>query len=755
MQEYLLLERSADGHVIRSGVIEGDHTGATLRVRWEGETTTEELRFDGRRHVRVAKRSLSHLALVDSEHLQKRLLDDPASLFLQRLRETGRAMNGADLRSDLQGLRLSTTAVSSAWKRSRQKLGKTDGIVTRGEGTKKTFQWRPAKDGATTADSAESQLVREPVNAPPNLDGAQTARQMDLAAWDSKDGASDPPREPGALPERILSADGPSHEVVPYEKKGPDGGAATLSSPKTELSHALNLTRQGLASLIDELADGDPGQSVDRVLGQKRSHALPSVAFAAVALLAGHIVAEDDIRFLERTPLKSAAFLDSLKESTLARLHTTASENEVRPMIGALRCVPKSDANLKELRLTPLPDIELRRLVMRADSELRRLGNGVPPEIHRSVRQLSSHVLHTPNDRHIDVITLLTVGRWLLEAGEGKSGSDRELRSLLADRLTATIRVSSRSEELSGEQLDVIRRLLEPLPFNMKGGRSGLLAVLARHYPPQLSDGRWWRGMTVDHLAVESHGDLGRALSQPEIGETVVAPMIKHHLDSASSRRQLSWALECPPVVADHIRPTTLVQALQRCTSFDPWFAEVINILGQTARIAALESDIECLRTEIQAAREDVDEANRQREDAVTQARREQEKALTAQREMRTIHDDHEQIRAAEDRQLRIDSMRAVAAIATTVEAGLGTLSPSQLRMRLHAVMERHDVEPLGQPGDLTSFDPDHHDPAEPLIGRGDPVEIVRVGWLWHVETGQEVVLQRALVARITVEETR
>jgi hypothetical protein len=107
---------------------------------------------------------------------------------------------------------------------------------------------------------------------------------------------------------------------------------------------------------------------------------------------------------------------------------------------------------------------------------------------------------------------------------------------------------------------------------------------------------------------------------------------------------------------------------------------------------------------------------------------------------------DDAKVRAARERQLKLDALHAVAELAGEVEelaydSGDAELIVERLRARVRAA----ELAQLGNPGDATTFDPRRHDAMGPRPADGAPVTVMRPGYAW-VENGSSLVLRKALV---------
>jgi hypothetical protein len=112
----------------------------------------------------------------------------------------------------------------------------------------------------------------------------------------------------------------------------------------------------------------------------------------------------------------------------------------------------------------------------------------------------------------------------------------------------------------------------------------------------------------------------------------------------------------------------------------------------------------------------------------------------------KTGTDDDSKVRAARERQFKLDALHAVAELAGEVEelaydSGDADLIVERLRARVRASA----LEQLGQPGDEAKFDPARHEVQGTRPAEGAAVTVVRPGYA-SAEGGTPLVLRKALV---------
>ena len=125
-----------------------------------------------------------------------------------------------------------------------------------------------------------------------------------------------------------------------------------------------------------------------------------------------------------------------------------------------------------------------------------------------------------------------------------------------------------------------------------------------------------------------------------------------------------------------------------------------------------------------------------------------QERDVLAER-VRANYREAAGVRAAQDRQARIDAARALAEVAMEVEelaaAGVaGTVTVERVR----AMVSGFGLAPIGRAGEVAGFDATRHTPIGEPVPAGSAVRVIRPGYSWH--TGdQDVLLARAQIAPV------
>jgi hypothetical protein len=111
-------------------------------------------------------------------------------------------------------------------------------------------------------------------------------------------------------------------------------------------------------------------------------------------------------------------------------------------------------------------------------------------------------------------------------------------------------------------------------------------------------------------------------------------------------------------------------------------------------------------------------------------------------------YDRAERRRAARERQARIDAMSTVAELAAEVEELTAKRASAEVLLEhTRALTGDRGLEAIGRAGETSPYDAKRHDPVGDVPDEGEPVIVIRPGYLWHAP-GEAVLISRALVSR-------
>lgn len=291
------------------------------------------------------------------------------------------------------------------------------------------------------------------------------------------------------------------------------------------------------------------------------------------------------------------------------------------------------------------------------------------------------------------------------------------------------------------ESVDVaaLATIAASLPLRPEGGRAALTAAAARIWPDQMVDARWWSGVSASALAECANGALGAATSLPAVAEQILGPLVRGEFSATTSRRRLALLLGWPTEFLAYVPAETVASAFRRVGT-DPLVGEWVAALSQDQRIAEMEQALADAGVEAKTAIERADRAERRASELAARCDH-------LENVLRQWHAESLSLRAAQQRQLQIDVIRALANLAAEVEelahAGAGG---DDLVDRVRTLVSNYELEPIGSAGAQVPFDPELHAPAFGAPTAGATVAVIRPGYRWRF-SDEEVFISKATVS--------
>ncbi|RQX05942.1 hypothetical protein [Micromonospora globispora] len=239
-----------------------------------------------------------------------------------------------------------------------------------------------------------------------------------------------------------------------------------------------------------------------------------------------------------------------------------------------------------------------------------------------------------------------------------------------------------------------------------------------------------------------NRGEVLDALtSRPTIADRLKRRMVVKALLRVSSRTRLAFLLGLPREFVADLPAEAFVAAFGRVAAADATVAEWLAALARDGRVDAMQREVDRLRTELSAAEGRAEAAERRVAELA-------DRCDQLEEALRVEYAEATSVRAAQDRQLQIDTIRALADLAAEMEEiAANHLEPELLVERVRALVAAQALEPVGLAGAKVSFDPAQHDPivGGPLAGA--EVMVIRPGYRWH-PTGGEILIHKALVSQ-------
>ncbi|GGM27795.1 hypothetical protein GCM10007977_031350 [Dactylosporangium sucinum] len=274
--------------------------------------------------------------------------------------------------------------------------------------------------------------------------------------------------------------------------------------------------------------------------------------------------------------------------------------------------------------------------------------------------------------------------------------------------------------------VDVVADAVSALPLRPGSGRVAVVAAAARLWPDRIADAIWWRGASLKDVVDCADGGLGGVTRLGAVGERVIRPLVNAELAGATTRRALSRLLGLPAEFARQLPGDAVAGMFRRIGRNDPIVGGWLDTLSDIERADALRREVDEVRTAAETA---VARA----EAAALEAAELRSRSDRLEEMLRSEHDEAVGLRSAQERQIRIDVVRALADLAAEVEElAADRTGPGVLADRVRAMVAANGLEPIGAAGADAPFDPALHKPIAGRPAPGTQVTIIRPGYRWR-----------------------
>jgi hypothetical protein len=698
----------------RQGEVLSKDPNNSYRVRWEDGTEEGEIRLgrrSGTEYVLVPMNGLRHLGFATPAVLTELLESRPVTLFLAALSESEKPQTGADLTRRVSSI--IAGEVGAAWKSARAEFEASDSVSASVQSPKR-YRWTGPRDGDLLPAALPLTLGTGAVSS-----GAEQAGE-------SATGLSTDPESARSSTKPQVSEAASDEHAQPSNSAGPSADITedeSSVSKERSLADVVKSARHALQGAVD-----DPG----RELLERESHSsVPPIRF--VAALAIDVPGAIDLAEMARTPLASSVALAELPDDILS-VALTRLGAQFLPTIAALPRKSKIPA-LSALS-DSLGDEHVVPLLLRAHAELS--ASKSSSATSAPLRKAYAHLVK----RAVTASTVTVEVALRVLSGLDAKTLDPELTESAVVWLGTAIRRSGAEgwAALSSHDRSTLEMWAQRSPLAPDRARAQLLSAVHDVAGSNVAEPGWWRDVTWDEIAASAAGSMVRVVTSSAVRDLVVRPRAVEALKSASSRARLLTILAAPATLADAIDPPDVAVAIAGVRARDA------RLSGWVAAIAD-EAGREELDTSLRAAEMAVALAMEAREAAEARARAAFERGLRLEQEVAAARESTGELRASQERQVRIDALRALSDVAAFVDGALDRQSSDYIRGRVSALLGRQGVRALGEVGAIVSFDSDHHDlvgaPADP----GQPIRVIRMGYTWDTPGGT-VVLTRALAEK-------
>lgn len=529
--------------------------------------------------------------------------------------------------------------------------------------------------------------------------------------------------ESTASPESVAEFDEESepHEPLPeVSSEGPGEQADASVQPKPKQS----------SDAVEVAAEDFPQEVAEEKTNVEPAEASVPLA-EAIAIALGDKPAPDLLSYAAK-PLTTGYRLGELEDAQIDRLLVSVLDNERPHAVALLAALPRITKVIDASAWAEVPTEAMQTVLVASTAELRERSGG--PRATTAAGRLLERVGNLPTTPALLLAFIGLTAAVAADPGKEELAVLERAAHVLHGWLTRMGR--ERCEEVAPETL---ARIAVELPLTAQGGRAALLVAVDRLWPERATDEIWWRDVTLTALANSATGILGRVTARADIAEHVIAPLMARELAKVAGRARLTSLLALPHEFVAYLPPEGVANAFRRVAVDDPIVDSWVGALTRTSEVAQLKNEAERARSELQRAHGRVEQAEKDARELTARCER-LEKLLRQQ------HERSVDMRAAQERQLQIDAVRALADLAADVEElSVSGATPEILVERVRALVSDQDLYAIGQAGAESSFDPEAH---EPLVGApqaGESVTVLRPGYRWRSK--EDTLLTRALVS--------
>ncbi|HKE67561.1 MAG TPA: hypothetical protein VKB59_23420 [Micromonosporaceae bacterium] len=445
--------------------------------------------------------------------------------------------------------------------------------------------------------------------------------------------------------------------------------------------------------------------------------------------IAGHPRAT--VADLAERPLQSGVRLSQQPDAALTRLLTSVSETDQSLMCALMLATPR---DVPELDLSAPDQAGLEALAVVASNAAREIAEVDQDDVasHEAAAALVWRLAG------IQSLPAAFTGP-IVELAHSRSARDSAGATVTlesAGRAVAGLLPRLSADERAALDPNKVAATFAGLRLRRDGSRALVLAAAGRTWPEQIASAPWWHNVTLAEIARSADDVLADVLSVPAVAETVVRPMIATLIAEANDRTDLAFLIGLPAGIAANVSDDAFAQVFERIAAADrtaaAWLQRLPRGEPTIDRIDGGVTDRAALDRAMAAeerVRELTDRCERLEAQLTTDYRRSVE------------------LRAAQNRQLQVDIVRALAELAAEVEELCASgVEPRVLVDRVRGLVAGEGLEPIGSAGAGVPFDPTLHIAAFGRPEVGAVVAVIRPGYRW-LAYGRNDAINKALVA--------
>lgn len=721
----MVIELAHGEQASRTGRIVEVHGPSQFTVEWQPGNRQELKLRSGLIQARVGSpRYLQHMAPGE---LPRMMTEAPLNFFVTVIREEKTAKTAQQIRAAAVGYDLDPGAVAKAWRQVEGHLAVHESL-NKTVNAKPTYSWR----------GTPPELVGGAPSVQPALDSDAPLRAKREDANAEPFRPSKPVKQgiPNPLSTPLSHATAPEMQQTSLSATRPG---------RTKPSKAASKTNTESAASSSEVLQKLALNNSSRAERDELVAAYAKVSHSAMDDLIFALITEGQARTsalhgLAQAPLASALLLSGYPSSLLESVVALLEDETKRTIFALLAPLQRRLKFMGELEFTDWAASQLAVPVLAlALAETNRASIDRRTALRPALIALARHFLgEKPN-------AFIGYEQWagLLVALRESSASDSvRIQGSIVDRVTRMLREASRGggSRPNRSELDRLAAATKHLALEKHDGRAALIAAVGRIEPSRLIEPVWWVGLDFDALLRVGDGVVSETLRIPDVLEKYVVPLVAQATKAASTKRDLARLMGESNLVATQIAPEMLLTAFSRVAERDTLASQWLDQLNNKHLLELLRAESESNASLLTAAQSELAACRTDLERAAAQTTKLREKLSLAGDAVGTLRDQ-------EKRQIEVSAVKALAQLAAMVEAEATHLEPATLTARVQAFLKRQNLTAIGRSGVDEPFDPINHEAPGSRPEIGDPVDVVRSGYIWTTRD-EAVLLIKALVTK-------
>lgn len=532
----------------------------------------------------------------------------------------------------------------------------------------------------------------------------------------------------GSKPERVRLINGATHSLLPLVPPGVSMLADQLRAAQVDSADAAPSTAapaelevQGRED-VQGAADGAPSTKAAEAGGPV---SMPEPSAASTTSLLERLAEAGvdpahrrDLGVVRRNLISIGVGMSARQRRLLASAEladkTQRALVDVIRVAGGERVPPHADEDT---------DLVLEALSVEVVSQAQQLRT---PEAERAALAVVESVVRISGSAfqpHLAVALLRSTARW-----------QRSLSPEVIDQLLDVMAAAWTTDRgIAGD--DDLRAVADVLRRGQRTSRGAvrLVTALAESAPDLVADELWWP-IEFRALAELAAGPLGRVLEMKPIDSRIAAARVSRQITTAETRPAIFLAAAAPSSLARHVDPEQLQAAWRRAAKIDPLAAEWLRHLSDA-------STAEKLRSAIDTARSEADDANARAVRAQEALAESEQRAETLARQLAAAVESSDSATQSQLEQAQRETLRSLARLAVAADAAALSHGDQPLRQKIQFLAGREGLEASEVAGSTSTFDPARHDSNGVRIEHGASVTVSQAGYDYVTTTGDRFVL--------------